>query len=85
MHSIARSALIVSLALGAALGLGGTVAAEGEGHTPVPVCHWVPADGGSFVRIVVDDDATLGNRNGHAHAGHENDLINFTRPCPDLD
>lgn len=85
MHTIARPIIAASLIFGATLGVTGTVAAQGEGHTPVTVCHWVPAHGGSFVRIVVDDDAADGNRNEQAHAGHENDVINFPRACPDLD
>jgi hypothetical protein len=61
---------------GAVFGGGaGIVAGQGEGHTPVVVCHWVPAHGGSFVTIVVDDDAANGNANLQAHAGHVNDII----------
>src|SRR5438132_14323468 len=38
---------------------GGTVTATangGVGHTPVTICHWVPAHGGSFITITIDDD-----------------------------
>ena len=59
---------------------------NGEGHTPVVVCHWVPADahgahdieapqGGSYNVIVVDDDGANGNKKLRAHAHHENDVI----------
>ncbi|MCH8920848.1 MAG: hypothetical protein IIA23_09140 [Chloroflexi bacterium] len=48
---------------------------QGEGHTPVVVCHWVPAHGGSFVIITVDDDGANGNNALQAHLGHPNDII----------
>jgi len=59
---------------------------NGEGHTPVVVCHWVPAapagahlisgpDGGSYVVITVDDDGANGNKNLRAHAHHEHDIF----------
>jgi hypothetical protein len=64
-----------SLMGGAALG---GVALADEGHTPVVVCHWVPAHDGTFVVITVDDDGADGNKNLEAHAGHENDVINPT-------
>jgi hypothetical protein len=69
---------ILVLAAAAALGVSGAQAdpGQGEGHTPVVVCHWVPAHGGSFVVITVDDDGADGNKNLEAHAGHENDVIN---------
>lgn len=46
-----------------------------NGHTPVKVCHWVPAHGGSFVLIIVDDDGSDGNSKLQAHFGHEHDII----------
>ena len=48
---------------------------QGEGHTPVVVCHWVPAHGGSFIIITVDDDGANGNNALQAHLGHPNDII----------
>jgi hypothetical protein len=82
-------------ALGVVIGgvFGGlSLASAGEGHTPVVVCHWVPAapagnhldagpDGGSYVVIVVDDDAANGNRNLRAHAHHPNDIIGQDGNC----
>ena len=56
---------------------------QGVGHSPVIVCHWVPAHGGSYVVIVVDDDGATGNKNLEAHKGHPNDA--FPAPgegCP---
>jgi hypothetical protein len=55
------------------------VTGEGEGHTPVTLCHWVPAHDGSTVLITVDDDGSSGNTNLEAHVGHENDII----PAPE--
>jgi hypothetical protein len=69
----AALALTVTVVLGAA-----NLAAspgKGEGHTPVVVCHWVPAHGGSYVVITVDDDGADGNKNLQAHEGHANDII----------
>jgi hypothetical protein len=57
----------------------GVAAKNGEGHTPVTLCHWVPAHGGSFIVITVDDDGSSGNKNLRGHAHHENDII----PAPD--
>jgi len=48
---------------------------HGEGHTPVTLCHFVPAHGGSFITITVDDDGSSGNANLQGHAGHPNDII----------
>jgi hypothetical protein len=48
---------------------------NGEGHTPVTLCHWVPAHGGSYITITVDDDGSSGNANLQGHAGHANDII----------
>jgi hypothetical protein len=69
--------VVVSLAAAATLGVTGVRAqsGHGEGHTPVVVCHWVPAHGGTYITIVVDDDGANGNKNLQAHAGHENDII----------
>src|SRR2546421_5007789 len=33
-----------------------TNANGGVGHTPVTICHWVPAHGGSYITITIDDD-----------------------------
>jgi hypothetical protein len=63
-------ALTVTVLLGA-----GQMSAEGEGHTPVDVCHWVPAKDGSYVFLTVDDDGATGNKNLEAHYGHENDIF----------
>lgn len=68
------------------------VATAAEGHTPTIVCHYVPAapagnhplagpDGGSYVVIVVDDDAADGNKKGHGHAGHGDDIIGQGDNC----
>src|SRR4051812_31722379 len=48
---------------------------EHHGHTPVTLCHWVPAHSGSYVTITVDDDGSSGNANMQGHAGHANDII----------
>lgn len=48
---------------------------RGGGHDPVTLCHWVPAHGGSFVTITVDDDGADGNSQLQAHLGHPNDII----------
>lgn len=48
---------------------------QGGGHTPVTLCHWVPAHGGSYILITPDDDGSSGNANLQAHMGHENDII----------
>ena len=85
MKRIVAPAIVASLLVGAAFGLtNGQASAEpGEGHTPVRVCHWVPAHGGSYVEIVVDDDAKYGNANLQGHAGHQNDLVAFGHNrCP---
>ncbi|MEX2158340.1 MAG: hypothetical protein WEB04_02970 [Dehalococcoidia bacterium] len=84
-----KRALIGTFAAVALLGgvFGGVAfAGQGEGHTPVVVCHWVPAapagahsiagpEDGSYLVIVVDDDAANGNKNLRAHAHHEHDII----------
>jgi hypothetical protein len=74
MKKLFAALLATSVASGAVFG--GVALAEGEGHTPIVVCHWVPAHGGSYVEIVVDDDGADGNKSVQAHSGHENDLIN---------
>jgi len=55
------------------VGASATVSANangGVGHTPVTICHWVPAHGGSYVTITIDDDGL------HGHGvQHENDII----------
>jgi hypothetical protein len=74
MNLIARLAVVLSLAFGIG-GASAAMASNGEGHTPVTLCHWVPAHGGSFIVITVDDDGANGNSNLMAHEGHENDII----------
>ena len=62
-------------------GVGGVVSASaaapgaGGGHTPITLCHYVPAHGGSYVVITVDDDAATGNKNLQGHMGHGDDII----------
>jgi hypothetical protein len=86
-----KRALIGSLAAASILGgvFGGVAAVfagQGEGHTPRVVCHWVPAHGGSFIRIVVDDDGADGNKALAAHLHHEHDVIDpVGGVCPSLD
>ena len=75
MRRIIGAVAVVALVAAAGLGVNGALA-EGEGHTPVLVCHWVPAHDGSFVFITVDDDGADGNTNLEAHYGHVNDVIN---------
>ena len=43
--------------------------ANGGGHSPITICHWVPAHGGSFVVITIDENGL------HGHGGHDNDII----------
>lgn len=80
------TAATLSLGIGAAATAG---AASDNAHTPVTLCHWVPAKGGSYVVITVDDDAATGNDNGQGHMGHANDIIpanpDGTCGTPDLD
>jgi hypothetical protein len=60
----------------AGIGVAATAsAASDNSHTPVTLCHWVPAHGGSYVIITVDDDASTGNKNGEGHMGHDDDII----------
>ena len=74
MKKTAISLLAAVSLLGGLIG-GIDSAAAGEGNTPVVVCHWVPAHGGSYVTIVVDDDGANANRSVQAHQGHANDVI----------
>jgi hypothetical protein len=80
--------LFTTAILTAFAGIAGVEAAKGngEGHTPIVVCHWVPAgpagahsipgpDGGSYNVIVVDDDGSSGNKNQRAHRHHQHDLM----------
>lgn len=79
MRRIIGPMVVVALAAAATFGASGARAEDvgvGEGHTPVLVCHWVPAHDGSFVFITVDDDGADGNTNLEAHYGHVNDVIN---------
>src|SRR4051812_4647470 len=46
-----------------------------QAHTPVTLCHWVPAHGGSYLTITVDDDGSSGNVNLQGHEGHDKDII----------
>ena len=93
--NIFRSArlLAAGVALTASLGVAALASAAppagaGGGHTPVTICHWVPAHGGSFIIITVDDDGSNGNKKLMAHMHHENDIIpaNADGTCgtPDL-
>jgi hypothetical protein len=50
-------------------------AASDNSHTPVTLCHWVPANGGSYVVITVDDDASTANPSGQGHMSHADDII----------
>jgi hypothetical protein len=70
------------LIAGAAItaGFGSAVAAsaaanDGVGHTPVTLCHFVPAHGGSYVVITVDDSGSTANPAGKGHLGHADDII----------
>jgi ABC-type branched-subunit amino acid transport system permease subunit len=80
---------LLAIAFGGAFGVNAVAAGPGQGHTPVVVCHWVPAalggahsiegpDGGSFVVIVVDDDGSTGNGPQKAHFHHDHDLFGDT-------
>ena len=79
--NLTRPLRIFAVAAAVTLGLSAAASAtaaghgNGEGHTPVTICHWVPAHGGSFIVITVDDDGASGNKNLQAHMGHENDII----------
>jgi hypothetical protein len=77
------TALAVTLAvIGAAAAVGAVQASGGDngengnngnGHTPITICHWVPAHGGSYITITIDENGL------HGHGGHENDII----PAPE--
>lgn len=88
MKRIVGGILVTGFALVSALGVTGVQAnpGQGEGHTPVGVCHWVPAHGGSYVFIEVDDDGADGNKNnrGHHMDHHVNDIVPAAGPedCP---
>ena len=69
---IAAVAATLSLGIGVAAS---ATAASAESHTPVTLCHYVPAHGGSYVVITVDDDASTGNKNDQGHMGHGDDII----------
>ncbi|MBI5283904.1 MAG: hypothetical protein HY874_02315, partial [Chloroflexi bacterium] len=63
----------VSIALAGAVLLATTltgIAGAVSGHDPVAICHWVPAHGGSYMEITVDDDGSF-----QGHADHPNDII----------
>ena len=80
-----RHLAVILVAIGAILGAFAPILvafANGDndnGHTPVTICHWVPAHGGSFITITVDDDGSDGNSQLQAHLAHENDII----PAPE--
>jgi hypothetical protein len=90
-----RFAVAAVVALAAIFGLMGNALADGhkdqdehgnngKGHTPVTLCHWVPAHGSSYITINVDDDGSRGNKNLQGHAGHEKDIIPAPpEGCPD--
>jgi hypothetical protein len=87
LRVLAASATVV-----AGVGLtAGASAASDNSHTPVTLCHWVPAHGGSYVVITVDDDASTGNKNGKGHMGHDDDIVPANpdgtcgAPDPDLE
>ena len=78
MKSVRRTLGV--LAIGALMSAAMVTASDasatiGLGHTPVTLCHYVPADGGSYVVITVDDDAATGNANSQGHMGHVRDII----------
>lgn len=73
----ALGAVAIVSAIGGAQASGGD--GRGDGHHPVKVCHWVPADGGSFVEITVDDNGLNG------HEKHENDMIPADDECAGRD
>jgi len=67
---------ILAAVAGAGIALGVAAGpAAAESHTPVTLCHYVPAHGGSYIVITVDDDASTGNKNGKGHMGHADDII----------
>ena len=83
MRPLLTSAAIIGVILGlvavASIGFIRPAFAGDSGHTPVTLCHWVPAHGGSFITITVDDDGSDGNSQLQAHLAHDNDII----PAPE--
>ena len=79
MRHLAVLVIAVAALLGAFSPIIIAYSAGDNGHTQVTLCHWVPAHGGSFITITVDDDGSSGNGPLQAHLAHENDII----PAPD--
>jgi hypothetical protein len=78
LHNSTRALALTGALLLGATGIATGVAASngnGEGHTPVTLCHFVPAHGGSYIVITVDDDGSSGNVNLKGHMGHDDDII----------
>lgn len=75
--SLALATGLAAIALVSAFGAVQASGGEGRGggHDPVTICHWVPAHGGSFVIITIDDDGLNG------HGDHENDVIPASDEC----
>jgi len=75
--SLALATGLAAIALVSAFGAVQASGGEGRGggHDPVTICHWVPAHGGSFVVITIDDDGLNG------HGDHENDVIPASDEC----
>ncbi len=69
------ASLAITAGLGAVAGAQAAAPGAGGGHTPITLCHFVPAHGGSYIVITVDDDAATGNKNGKGHMGHGDDII----------
>lgn len=69
------AAAAVTAGFGAAVTASAAAPDNGGGHTPITLCHYVPAHGGSYIVITVDDDAATGNKNGQGHMGHGDDII----------
>jgi hypothetical protein len=76
-HHARAFAFATALLLGATGMVSGVAASNGngEGHTPVTLCHFVPAHGGTYIVITVDDDGSSGNKNLKGHMGHDDDII----------
>jgi hypothetical protein len=68
-------ALILVLGTGIYTWVPAQASSKGNEHTPVTLCHWVPAHGGSYVTITVDDDGARGNKNLKGHSFHGKDII----------
>lgn len=79
--NLAHSARLLIASAAVLAGIAGATAVSaaapdnGGGHTPITLCHYVPAHGGSYIVITVDDDAATGNKNGKGHMGHGDDII----------